>query len=205
MVFVIARFLGIVAVNAIPLVGVVWFGWNVFEVLILYWFENVAVGLAHTARLAISTRTNGETSAFSTTWFFAMHYGLFTFVHGVFVIVLFGVLGDGLRQFSAGIAGPAFAILAWQAILLVIDTLRTEQFRGHPPGDMMFEPYPRVFALHLTVLAGGWLIGELGAPVWTLAILVGVKTLGDLAVAAFDTRRTGKSSDASPALRKLRD
>jgi hypothetical protein len=205
MLFSAAHALGILLVNAIPLAGVLWFGWNVFEVLFLYWVENVAIGVAHTVRLAVSTRTNGESSAFSTTWFFAMHYGMFTLVHGVFVVVLFGVLGDGLRQLSAGFAGPVLAIIAWQAILLVIDTQRTDRFRGRPPGDMMFEPYPRVFALHLTVLAGGWLIGELGAPVWALAILVGVKTLFDLGVVALDTLRAGESAGTIAALRKRRD
>lgn len=180
MLFTAAHALGVVLVNAIPLAGVLWFGWNVFEVLILFWVENVAIGVAHTARLAISTRTNGEPSGFSTTSFFAMHYGLFTFVHGVFVIILFGVLGDGFRNISVAFLGPVIAIVLWQAIFLVIDTIRTERFLGRKPSDMMLEPYPRVLALHITVLAGAWLIAELGAPIWALAILVGVKTLCDL-------------------------
>jgi hypothetical protein len=37
---------------------------------------------------------------------------------------------------------------------------------------MMFEPYPHVFALHVAVILGGFLIGAFGAPVWALAALV---------------------------------
>lgn len=43
---------------AIPLVGVIWFEWAVYEVLLLYWFENIAIGVAHAMRLGICTRTN---------------------------------------------------------------------------------------------------------------------------------------------------
>jgi len=138
--------LGILIVNAIPLAGVIWFGWSVFEVLLLYWFENVAIGVAHAARLAISTRTNAVADGWSTTTFFAMHYGLFTFVHGVFVIVFFGVVGGGLAEPIGGLVAPALAIIGWQVACLFIDAVRTDYFKGRTPNDLMFEPYPRVLA-----------------------------------------------------------
>ena len=34
-----------VMVNLIPLVGVIWFGWSVFALLILFWIENIIIGL----------------------------------------------------------------------------------------------------------------------------------------------------------------
>jgi hypothetical protein len=131
--YAVLALLGVLAVNAIPLMAVLAFGWSVFEVLFLYWFENVAIGAAHALRMEISTRTNAVTN------------------------------------------------------------------------DLMFEPYPRVLALHIAVIAGGWLVAEMGAPVWALAILVGVKTAFDFAVAAFFSARTGNVSEAFAALRKRRD
>jgi len=194
--------LGVLAVNAIPLVGVLWFGWSVFEVLLLYWFENVAIGVTHATRMAISTRTNKVADGRSTTTFFALHYGLFTFVHGIFVIVFFGVVGGGLTQLTGGLIGPALAIIGWQIAFLFIEAVQTDYFKERTPNDLMFEPYPRVLALHITVIAGGWLISEVGAPVWALAILVGVKTLCDLAVAAFFSVRRENAVAALSALRK---
>ncbi len=131
-----------------------------------------------------------------------MHYGMFTFVHGIFVIVLFGVQGGGFAHMSTGFAGPVLAIVCWQAMFLAIDVVRTDRFRGRSPGDMMFEPYPRVLALHLTVIAGGWLVGELGAPIWALAILVLVKTLSDLVIGLVFAPGGGSSAEALAALRK---
>ena len=196
---------GILAVNAIPLVGVLWFGWSVFEVLLLYWFENVAIGVAHAARMAISTRTNKVADGWSMTTFFVLHYGLFTFVHGIFVIVFFGVVGGGLTQLTGGLAGLVLAIIGWQVAFLFIDAAQTDYFKGRTPNDLMFEPYPRVLALHITVIAGGWLINEVGAPVWALAILVGVKTLSDLVVAAFFSIGRKNTLATLAALRKQRD
>jgi len=196
---------GILIVNAIPLVGVLWFGWSVFEVLFLYWFENVAIGVMHALRMEISTRTNKVANGRSTTTFFMLHYGLFTFVHGVFVIAFFGVVAGGLSEFSGGFLAPVIAIMGWQVLFLVIDAVRTQAFQGRTPDDLMFEPYPRVLALHITVLAGGWLIGEMGSPVWALAILVGIKTAFDLGVTWLTSPPAGIPAGVFGALRKPRD
>lgn len=205
MLFGFARLFGTVLVNSIPLIGVVWFDWSVFEVLFLYWFENLAIGVAHAARLAISTRTNAVADGWSTTTFFMLHYGLFTFVHGVLVIAFFGVVGGGLGEIGPGFVGPVLAVAVFQTAFLFIDAVGSEQFKGRTPDAMMFEPYPRVFALHIAVIAGGWVIGEIGAPIWALVALVAVKTLFDIGVVAFDSFKTGNASAAINALRKPRD
>jgi Family of unknown function (DUF6498) len=197
--------LGTLLVNAIPLAGVIWFGWNVFEVLLLYWFENVAIGVAHAARMGICTRTNAIEDGWSTTAFFMLHYGIFTAVHGVFVFVFFGIVGGGLSALTGAFVGPVLGIVGWQGVALWFDSARSEGFKGRTPDDMMFEPYPRVFALHLTVLAGGWLISEVGSPVWALAVLVGVKSLFDLGVALIYSGRTGNAGNVLAALSKRED
>lgn len=203
--FFFVQALGTIAINAIPLVGVIWFGWSVFEVLLLYWFENVAVGIAHAARLGISTRTNAVADGWGTTSFFAMHYGMFTFVHGIFVVVFFGFVQGGVMELKGGFAQPVLAIMGWQAAILVLDYFRTDAFKGRLPDDMFFDPYPRVFALHITVVLGGWFIEEAGSPVWALAILVAVKTFADIAVMFWNVNFHVDSDGVITALRKPRD
>jgi Family of unknown function (DUF6498) len=205
--FRLLQILGTLAVNAIPLAGVIWFGWSVFEVLLLYWLENVAVGVAHAARLAIATRTNNVSDGWSTTIFFMLHYGMFTFVHGIFVIIYFGIVSHGL---SAAIAGghlilPALSIAAWQMVQLILDASYSEGFKGRVPSEMMMEPYPRVFALHIAVILGGSLINEWGSPVWALAALVAVKTLSDLFIALLFAPGGRTPAEVLAALRKSRD
>lgn len=192
--FRLLQILGTLAVNSIPLVGVLWFGWSVFEVLLLYWLENVAVGVAHAVRLAIATRTNKVPDGRSSTIFFILHYGMFTFVHGIFVVIYFGIVSGGLAKALAGghLILPALSIALWQAVQLVLDATYSEGFKGRVPSEMMMEPYPRVFALHIAVILGGFLIDEMGSPVWALAALVAVKTLSDLFIGLLFLRQAGE-------------
>lgn len=205
--FRLLQILGTLAVNAIPLVGVLWFGWSVFEVLLLYWFENVAIGVAHAVRLGIATRTNNVPDGWSTTTFFAMHYGMFTFVHGIFVLVYFGIVSGGLASAIAGghLVLPVLSIAAWQAVQLGLDASYSEGFKGRVPSDMMMEPYPRVFALHIAVILGGFLIDEMGSPVWALGALVAVKTLSDLFIGLLFAPDGRAPADVLAALRKSKD
>lgn len=196
------QILGTLAVNAIPLVGVLWFGWHVFEVLLLYWFENLAIGIFHAARLAICTRTNAVKGGAGTTAFFCFHYGMFTLGHGLFVFIFFGVLSDGLLASKGGLSLPVLSVFAWQAAWLALDAFETQGFKGRNPMVMMFEPYPRVFALHVAVIAGGFLIGQMGAPVWALAALVAVKTLCDAFFALVFAPGGGSEAGTLAALRK---
>jgi hypothetical protein len=64
----------------------------------------------------------------------------------------------------------------------------------------MFQPYPRMIALHITIIAAGWLIGEAGSPVWTLVILVVLKTVGDVLFQIFQFK--GDPGNAIVSLRK---
>lgn len=199
------QILGTVAVNAIPLAGVIWFGWSVFEVLLLYWFENVAIGVAHAARLGICTRTNRTKGGWGTTAFFTAHYGLFTLVHGIFVVTYFGIVAEGFLGLKGGLVLPVVSIFVWQTLQLVFDAQASQGFKGRDPTSMMFEPYPRVFALHVTVIVGGFLIDVLGAPVWALAVLVVMKTISDVFIGLVLTPGGRTPDELLAALRKLRD
>lgn len=198
--FVFAQLIGILAVNLIPLAGVLWFGWSVFEVIFLYWFENVAIGVTHFLKMRLAAQTNPTPEGKSTANFFAMHYGIFTFVHGIFVIALFGVAMNGLSNYAGGLEGPVAALIFWQFASLALDYLVTEKFKGQKADDLLFQPYPRMLALHVTIIAAGWLISEFGAPIWTLVILVVLKTAGDYGFYFFQFR--GGPSNVIVALRK---
>jgi hypothetical protein len=117
----------LIVANLIPLVGVLWFGWDVWGILIIYWLENGIVGLFNvlkmrraegpedgspiatleTRRRLDGLRINGRPASDSDKAtlipFFVMHYGIFWVVHGVFVLTLplFAVMGaDGEPDFG---------------------------------------------------------------------------------------------------------
>ncbi len=48
----IGAVVALLAANAIPLVGVLFFGWNVWTILIVYWLENGIVGVFNVLKMA---------------------------------------------------------------------------------------------------------------------------------------------------------
>jgi hypothetical protein len=41
----------LIAVNCVPLVGVVLWGWSLFEIVVLYWFENLVIGAINALKM----------------------------------------------------------------------------------------------------------------------------------------------------------
>jgi hypothetical protein len=95
----------LVAVNAIPLIGVALWDWSLMMILVLYWVESGIVGVVNVFKIArasgpvnlaaggtrITFRVNGVASGMARgaiIGFFILHYGIFWLVHGVFVFLL---------------------------------------------------------------------------------------------------------------------
>ncbi|MES1203719.1 MAG: DUF6498-containing protein, partial [Pseudomonadota bacterium] len=54
-----ARIIGAVLVNAIPVFGVLFGGWSAFALMLLYWLENVIIGVFNVARMIASGVAQG--------------------------------------------------------------------------------------------------------------------------------------------------
>ena len=85
----------LVAINLLPLIGVLFFDWSVYEILVLFWAENLVIGLYTITRLVTLYRRKGEEAALFMVFFFCFHFGGFTMGHGLFVIF-------GLSEFFPG-------------------------------------------------------------------------------------------------------
>ncbi len=105
----IATFITLAA-NLVPLIGVWSWGWDPFQVLILYWAETVIIGGWALARIAtlppqylgtitINGREQRGTNRTMTT-FFASNAGGFVFVHLFFLCALF------FRDWPSEVRGP---------------------------------------------------------------------------------------------------
>jgi hypothetical protein len=108
----------LLAANLVPLAGVLFWGWSVSSVIVLYWFENIVIGVINVARmitfspadesLASAVGASEEQLAaapaavknlnvamlahgakFFLIPFFVFHYFFFCAGHGVFVFSLF--------------------------------------------------------------------------------------------------------------------
>lgn len=185
----------LVLANLVPVYGVLVLGWDVFPLMLLFWLENVVIGLFNVLRLLCARPADGPTWLVKLFMvpFFVVHYGLFTFVHGVFVLALFSGSGDGGTGMPFGLIRPvADAIATWHLGLpllvltashlysFVTNYLVGGEYRRTPLLKIMFLPYGRVIALHVAIVLGGLFAQVLGSPVWALLLLIAVKIGFDL-------------------------
>lgn len=195
----------LVAVNLIPLFGVLLFGWSLFSILILYWVENGIVGFFNVFKIALARQPISEDSRFTVNGrrvdhpkaflvpFFILHYGIFWVVHGVFVILAFGIFGGML--FSArkvepfvgfwdfderGVMIAVAALFLSHGVSFVVNYLGRREYEEVSPDEQMMQPYSRVFVLHFTILGGGFLAAYLGTPLASLVVMVLFKICLDI-------------------------
>jgi hypothetical protein len=181
----------LVAANLLPLCGVLFWNWEVFPLLALFWMENVIIGVLNAARmLAVDP---GDAPLWGAKLFmvpfFCVHYGLFTAVHGAFVFSMFGhskMSGLELLEPAARAAEdwnlwlPIGALLASHLFSFFWNYLYRGEFRRASLPELMMKPYARVMILHVTILAGGFGAMALGSPLWALLVLLGIKIALDL-------------------------
>jgi hypothetical protein len=207
----------LVAFNLVPLVGVLFWGWNVATILVLYWVENGIVGALNVPKMLLASapgagavakvRIDGVAMASKVgqVGFFLVHYGMFWFVHGIFVFTLpffAGPLsagggelvfpGDGgpILAGETGVrVGPDLSAVAWGAVGLGLSHLasfftnflgRREYLKATTAGQM-FAPYGRLVILHVTIIIGAMVSLFMGSPIGAIVVLVILKTAVDLA------------------------
>ena len=100
----------LIAVNFIPLAGVMFWNWSLFQIVALYWLENLIIGVINLLKMLVSSPDAAAFSLANTSAsgrgpapggkianhvskvfllpFFTVHYGMFCLVHGVFIAVL---------------------------------------------------------------------------------------------------------------------
>lgn len=181
--------IALVLANLIPLAGVVFFGWQVFPIMFLFWFENVVVGGFNVLKMLLASGPGSHPGVkLFLVPFFTVHYGIFTVVHGAFVFAMFGADGRG------GGAGPfpnydrvqdlvTQQHLGWAVLGLIVshgfsfltNYVGSGAYRTAILPVVMMQPYGRVVVLHLAILGGGFLVMFLGKPVVGLALLIALK------------------------------
>ncbi len=145
-------------------------------------------GEPHPAMLLNGRSVNAMARAGVAT-FFCVHYGIFWFVHGVFVLALpaFGAIGgssdivDGMKPAAILVALVALvALVISHGVSFWFNYLGHGEYRTANPMTQMYVPYGRLVVLHVTIIVGAIAISFFGAPAIVVAILVGLKTLLDL-------------------------
>lgn len=171
-----------------PIYAVLFLGWTAVPLVMLYWLENVIIGAITLVRLLLVGAKGGVGMLAGAVFmgaFFTLHYGMFCFVHGVFLVVLAEMSSGGSPPFpSPGFlidyairAGPgigllAACLLAWHGAMMLQET-RARPMTSRPDlSETMSAPYGRIIVLHVGIFAGFGALVALGQPMLGVLALI---------------------------------
>lgn len=192
----------ILAVDLFPILAVLTMGWGAAPLVFLYWLENLIIGVVTLARMIATSAKDGPAGLAVMAFlgpFFIVHYGLFCFVHGVFVSVFASLSqsADGSPGFpspvslidqalSSGANMTLFVvtIIALQAFLFVQDFLGRGEYRNAEVQTEMMAPYGRIIVLHIGIFAGAFAMVALGEPMIGILALILIRALWGVVMSA---------------------
>ena len=191
--------LALVASNLLPLLGVFFFQWDVFSILILYWLESAVVGFYTVLKLpkasAVSTpeeinelrgyRINAKSAAASLkegtlTRFFIQQYGVFMGGHALFLgVFMFALISSKIYippQFGStviiSILGSAAALFTSHGVSYAVNFVGKQEFLSISPAGQLMQPYKRIGVMHLTIVLGGMFAFLFHSTTAFLAVLI---------------------------------
>lgn len=175
------------AMNAVPIVGVLAYGWSVPTILVLFWVETLAITALHCVRIALHRRLSrapGRPRPLLAGY--ALLAGIFSLAQGVFVLILaFSAIpreapADPAAQFHlAQFAAGAWAMLGLVVADLLLDlvTLRDRDEAWIRRETARREG--RVLLTQFAILGGAFAIVKTQAPVSVLLVLLGLKAVSE--------------------------
>jgi len=199
----------LIAANMVPLAGVLLWGWRVFDVMLLFWLENVIIGFFNILKMSAWIIRTKVYPAVVMVLFFTAHYGGFALAHFIVLMALFGggQPGDTLGPafilsrpefHTAGFYGAALGLFTSHLFSFCANFLARGEIAKTHIGILMTAPYKRVTMLHAALLIGGTAAQILKQPVWALGLLIGLKIAFDLR--AHHKSHAEKSTDSAENL-----
>jgi len=176
----------LVAANLVPLAGVLFAGWRLDEVMVLFWAESAIVAFYTLAKMVVV----GRWLAIPAGVLFLAHFGAFMAIHFLFIYEIFvrGLQAGG-RAPAVGEALSGVFLPLWPALLalfvshgvsFVLNFRARGEHRSMTLTALMAAPYKRVVLMHLTLIFGGWVVLAMHDLRPALAILVLLKIVTDL-------------------------
>jgi len=197
----------LVAANLLPIAGVVWWGWDAFVLLMLYWLETAIIGFWTIVRLVAtptSVDVNGKpldemnlVGRMALGAFVTVHAGIFMAVHFVFLWVLFSgawseriagvasfvrvmIVGTDLwlpLAFLFVVRGVLVMGLALRRRLGIVADARPVEADDDNP---IVGLYVRIVVMQFTIILGAWFAILAGDSVGPLILLIALKTVVDV-------------------------
>lgn len=206
----------IIAANSLPVYGVIFFKWNPYMILLIYWGESLIIGIFNILKMLISGviengrfSPSGSAEAAGLSLFFTFHYGMFMFVHGIFIIVFMfmsltqsittsginnspeisfileglfpeiNTVTDFLESEYAAVA----ALFISHLVSFYLYFIKTGEYNYTQASTYMMRPYKRIIIMHMTIIFGAFALFISGFKSAVFIIIwIGLKILSDLKI-----------------------
>ena len=148
----------LILANSLPLLGILFFSWDVFSILLLYWLETIVIGFFNVLKmLAI-----GKEKAWPLILVFIIHYLIFNVVHLMLLIFIFAprnILSnlwflnlDELFNYLQTVIVALMPLFISHGFSLFFNFLKKKEYLETKIVKQMFQPYKRVIIMHLIVI-----------------------------------------------------
>jgi len=216
--------------NLAPLFGVIFLGWDAAAIVLLYWIENLIVGLLNILRM-ILVKVESRSKQFQKLFmipFFCVHFGGFCAVHGFFLLTFFniGSAEEALSPSSPwmgpliflqllysvvmqlwqsrppGLEWPVLGLAISHGLSFVKNFLLGQEYLALKINEIMMRPYKRIVLMHVAIIAGGVFVMKMGSPAGLLCVLIFLKIGMDIWLHAKSHRKASKKRNRRSPIRK---
>ncbi len=176
--------ISLILVNLVPIIGVLFFNWSMFQIMILYWLESGIIGFFSILKILIKSRP--ITLGIFLTVFFCFHFGIFMLVHLKFISAI---------NSDFELSTNSIFLIIYSAIPLFISHLISfihnffgkKEYLGKKEYKIetdamtyMFEPYKRIFVMQFVIIFGAILMNLFNQPILGIVLLIILKTIVDI-------------------------
>ena len=151
--------------------------------MLLFWLESAIIGFFNILKMLKVNKLLGLFYSI----FFCGHYGAFMAGHLLFIFGLF--IEDGANTSIPIENVTTLFITLWPAILALVlshgfsfmdNFLGKKEYETTSLKTLMHKPYSRIIVMHITIIAGGFLVLALKAKAMALVLLIVFKMISDM-------------------------
>jgi len=171
----IMPFLLMVLSHTPPVLGAMFWDWDISTILLLYWMENVLIGFFTMLKISRCQESENYSDAghenVATHW--PMVYGIFMAVHGFGVLLITALSIDDNTMFLTGTIIYLAKQIGWVMVAFIplvfeqwyayrVDFLGEEKYNRGITKDLISRPYSRVAPMHVVIVLGGGAVALAG-------------------------------------------
>ena len=178
----------LILANLIPLWCVLFWDWQIFQILILYWFETAIIGAFTILKIMFTLASLGEKILGVIALILAL--GSFMMGHLIFLLIINEITRGGaaeiviyprsiIYELSLSII-PIISMTISHGMSFVSNYIPNGEYKKAEVNNLIMAPHARVFAMHFVIILGLILYATVQQSLSILLLFIFIKTLADV-------------------------